>query len=113
MSRVYDVVMLRPRSGPDNAPDPLSLSNLDFSSPDASQFIQALNVGQKVLIQGLVKLLNPDAEPNVLPNASNPYAAGSSKASSLSDSTSSGSCTIKSKIGKLFNFGGGGSRRRK
>ena len=86
----------------------LSLSNLDFSSPDASQFIQSLNVGQKCLVQGLVKLLNPDAERKVLPNVSNPYAAGSSKASSLSDSTSSGSCTIKSKIGKLFNFGGRG-----
>ena len=50
----------------------LSLSNLDFSSPDASQFIQSLNVGQKCLVQGLVKLLNPDAERKVLPNVSNP-----------------------------------------
>ena len=75
----------------------LSLGNLDFTSPDASLFIDQLNYGQKCLLQGLVKLLNKPES-----SVKNPYSAGASKAASLS--TVNKSSSLKEKIGKMFHL---------
>ena len=86
----------------------LSLGNLDFSSTDASLFVDLLNYGQKCLLQGLMKLMKKE-EVQGGESSRNPYSAGASKAASLSALNKCGS--LKEKIGRMFHLNTPGEKR--